>query len=65
MKVYEIVRNKKCFSVRNKKTKRIFSKCTTKKKALAQTRLLRAIWFPKNKTRKNGGKTKEKIEKKY
>lgn len=59
MKIYEIlpVKNRKCFSVRNKKSKRIFSKCTTKKKALAQTRLLRALRFPKikakNKTRKN------------
>ena len=45
--MYEIIRLKKkgCFSVRNKKSKRRFSKCTTRKKALAQTRLLRAILY--------------------
>ena len=36
---------KKCYSVLNKKTKRVFSKCTTLKKAKKQSRLLRAIMF--------------------
>ena len=36
---------KKCYSVRNKKTKRVFSKCTTLKKAKKQSRLLRAIMY--------------------
>jgi len=46
---YEIRRKskkgKKCFSVRNKKTKRVFSKCATRKNAERQLRLLRAIQY--------------------
>jgi hypothetical protein len=46
---YEILRKskkgKKCFSVRNKKTKRVFSKCSTRKNAERQLRLLRAIQY--------------------
>ena len=38
-------RKKKCYSVINKKTKRVFSKCTSKKNATKQSRLLRAIMF--------------------
>lgn len=49
-------RKKKCYSVINKKTKRVFAKCTTKNKATKQSRLLRAIMFnkdfvPNNRTR--------------
>ena len=40
-------RKKKCYSVINKKTKRVFAKCTTKKNANRQSRLLRAIMFNK------------------
>ena len=36
---------KKCYSVLNKKTKRVFSKCTSLKKTKKQSRLLRAIMF--------------------
>lgn len=36
---------KKCYSVLNKKTKRVFSKCTSRTKAKKQSRLLRAIMF--------------------
>ena len=36
---------KKCYSVRNNKTKRVFSKCTSIAKAKKQSRLLRAIMF--------------------
>jgi len=44
-------RNKNCFTVYNSKNKRIFSKCTTRKKAQKQIRLLRAIKYGKfNKT---------------
>ena len=39
------ISKKKCYSVRNKKTKRVFSKCTSLKKAQKQSRLLRAIMF--------------------
>ena len=39
---------KKCYSVLNKKTKKVFSKCTTLKKAKKQSRLLRAIMFNKD-----------------
>jgi hypothetical protein len=42
------VRNKNCFRVFNKKTKRIFSKCTSKENAKKQLRLLRAIQYNKN-----------------
>jgi len=41
-------RKKKCYSVINKKTKRVFAKCTTKNKATKQSRLLRAIMFNKD-----------------
>jgi hypothetical protein len=41
-------RKKKCYSVINKKTKRVFAKCTTKKNATRQSRLLRAIMFNKD-----------------
>jgi len=36
---------KKCYSVLNKKTKKVFSKCTSRTKAKKQSRLLRAIMF--------------------
>ena len=42
------VRGKNCYSVRNKRTKRAFSKCTTKEKAKKQLRLLRAIIYNKS-----------------
>lgn len=46
-------RNQNCFTVYNAKTKRIYSKCTTRKKAEKQIRLLRAIKYGKfNKTAK-------------
>ena len=38
---------RRCYSVKNKKTKRIMSKCTSKKKAIRQMRLLRGIKFNK------------------
>ena len=43
------LRKKNCFSVRrkNKQNPKIFSKCTTKKKAESQMRLLRAIIYNK------------------
>jgi hypothetical protein len=34
------VRNKKCYRVTNKKTKRVLAKCTSLKKAKKQVRLL-------------------------
>lgn len=42
------VKNKKCYRVSNKKTKKVFAKCTTKKNANRQMRLLRAIENNKN-----------------
>jgi hypothetical protein len=43
------VRGKKCYTVYKAKGKRkVYSKCTTKKKAQKQLRLLRAIIFNKN-----------------
>ena len=37
------VRNKPCYRVSNRKTKRVFAKCTTRKRAVKQMRLLRAL----------------------
>lgn len=45
---YGIRKKKNCYSVYNKKTKKVFSKCTTRKKAMKQSRLLRAIMFNKD-----------------
>jgi hypothetical protein len=45
---YGIRRKKNCYSVYNKKTRKVFSKCSTKKNALKQSRLLRAIMFNKD-----------------
>ena len=37
------VRNKPCYKVYNHESKKVFAKCSTKKKAAAQLRLLRGI----------------------
>jgi hypothetical protein len=37
------VRNKNCWQVKNADTGKVYSKCTSKEKAEAQIRLLRAI----------------------
>ena len=42
------VRGKKCYTLKNIKTKRAFSKCTTLKKAKKQLRLLNAIKYNKS-----------------
>ena len=42
------VRNKSCFTVYNKISKRVFAKCTAKKRAEKQIRLLNAIENNKN-----------------
>lgn len=42
------VRGKNCYRVSNKKKKHVFSKCTTKRNAKKQIRLLRALQFNKN-----------------
>lgn len=53
------VNNKHCYRVFNKKSRKIFSKCTNKKNAIKQLRLLRAIIYNKKfvlnskRTRKN------------
>ena len=51
----------KCYKVYNKKNKRIFSKCTTMKKAKKQMALLRAIENNPKFVRRssNGGKTRK------
>ena len=41
------VRGKSCYRVYNKDNKRVFSKCTTKKNAQSQVRLLNAIHYNK------------------
>jgi len=50
------VRKTSCYSVKNRKTKKVFSKCATKENAKKQITLLRAIkynkkFIPRNKTR--------------
>jgi hypothetical protein len=47
------VRSKKCYSVKNRKSKKIFAKCTSLKKAKKQLRLLNAIEYGGFKPRKN------------
>ena len=39
------VKNHNCYKVYNIKTKRVFAKCTTKKNATKQLRLLRALEY--------------------
>jgi hypothetical protein len=42
------VRRKPCFKVYNQKTKRVYSKCTSKEKAQKQIKLLNAIKYNKD-----------------
>ena len=41
------VSNKNCYKVYNTKTKKVFSRCSTKENAIKQLRLLRAIKYNK------------------
>ena len=58
------VPNKRCYKVLNKRTKKVFAKCTSLKRANKQINLLRAIennkgFIPntnRNRTRKNRSK---------
>ena len=43
---------KNCYKVFNTKTKKVFSKCTTKTNAIKQLKLLHALQFNKNFIRK-------------
>ena len=54
------MRGKPCYRVYNKKSKKVFAKCTTPENAEKQLRLLRALQYnknfvyrPRNKTAKN------------
>lgn len=42
------VRGKACYKVYNNKTKRVYSKCTSRENAEKQLKLLRAIEYNKN-----------------
>lgn len=42
------VNKKPCYRVYNKKSKKVFAKCSTRKNAQKQLRLLRALEFNKN-----------------
>jgi hypothetical protein len=42
------VANKKCYRVSNRKSKRVMAKCASKKNAMKQLRLLRAIQYNKS-----------------
>jgi len=53
------VRGKPCWRVLNKYTKKVFSKCSSRKNAEKQIRLLRAIEFNKSfKLRPKGARNK-------
>jgi hypothetical protein len=39
---------KNCYRVINKKTKKVFSKCTSRENAIKQDKLLRALLYNKN-----------------
>ena len=41
------VPKRRCYTVKNKNTKRVMAKCTSKKKAIKQMRLLRGLQFNK------------------
>ena len=58
------VRNKPCYKVYNPVSKKVFSKCSTKKKAASQMRLLRGIQNNKTfrKRIRNTRRKKIKIE---
>ena len=42
------VPRKNCYRVKNRKSRKVFSKCTTKENATKQLRLLRAIQYNKD-----------------
>lgn len=52
--------NKDCYKVYNRKSKKVFSKCSSKKNATKQLRLLRALQFNKNFVIKPRNKTSKK-----
>ena len=56
------VRGKNCYTVYKAKDKKVYAKCTTRKKAEKQLRLLRAIIFNKNfkPNTRTGGKTRKR-----
>ena len=59
------IAKKNCYKVMNRKTKRVFAKCTTKEKAKKQLRLLNAIEYnknfvPRNRTVKSKSKSKSR-----
>lgn len=58
---YTIRRRKRCYQVVNKKSQRVFSKCSTKTKASRQLRLLRAIQYNKNFVPNNRSRTQRRI----
>jgi hypothetical protein len=55
------VRNKSCYRIINKRTKKVFSKCATKENAAKQLRLLRALQYNKSFVPLNGKRTTRKI----
>lgn len=56
------VRGKNCYTVYKAKDKKVYAKCTTRKKAEKQLRLLRAIIFNKKfkPNTRSGGKTRKR-----
>ena len=42
------LKNKNCYKVYNRNSRKLFSNCTTKEKAMSQIRLLQAIQYNKD-----------------
>lgn len=42
------LKNKNCYKVYNRNSRKLFSNCTTKEKAMSQIRLLKAIQYNKD-----------------
>lgn len=61
-------RGKNCYVVRNKQTRKVFAKCSTKENAVKQSKLLRAIMFnpdfvPRTLKTKRTNNTKKRMNK--
>lgn len=57
------VRNKECYRVYNSDTKKTYAKCTTRKKALAQMKLLRGMKYNKTFRKRLAARRRERMSK--
>ena len=60
--VIKVKRKYNCYRVINPGTNKIFSKCSTRKNAIRQSKLLRAILFNKTFIPNSRNKTRKKIK---